>query len=67
MESNAGDAKTGEGSLNMTKTILASIGIGYLASWLVHGGLVKRIKNTRYYMGKGHSLRRAWYYSGITL
>lgn len=41
--------------------------LGYMASWLINGQLVKRIKNTRFYMKKGHTLKRAWRYAGVTL
>jgi hypothetical protein len=41
--------------------------LGYVASWLINGRLVKRINNTRFYMKKGHTLKRAWLYAGLTL
>ena len=40
---------------------------GYLASWITHGKLIKRIKNTLYYIKCGHQPVRAWRYAGITL
>lgn len=41
--------------------------LGYLASWLIHGKLIKRIKNTLYYIKLGHQPIRAWRYAGVTL
>jgi len=42
--------------------------IGYITSWVIHGKLIKRIMNTRFYMKKGrYSLATAWKYAGVTL
>lgn len=41
--------------------------LSYLASWLIHGKLIKRIKNTLYYIKLGHQPVRAWRYAGVTL
>ena len=52
----------------MLKTILISIGTGYLASWVIHGGLITRLINTRYYLKQGHyGVRQAWRIAGRTL
>jgi len=42
--------------------------LGYATAWLVHGGLLKRIRNTYYYITKSrYSLPLAWHLSGRTL
>lgn len=47
---------------------IALFAMGYLASWIRHGNLFKRIKNTHHYMKRGkHSLKNAWNYAGRTL
>lgn len=52
----------------MTKTIIISIIAGYLLSWIIHGSLIKRLKNTRHYYKRGYySLYRSWEYAGRTL
>lgn len=41
---------------------------GYIASWLVHGRLIKRIRDTHYYVTQRHySLPMAWRLAGRTL
>lgn len=50
------------------KSILIALGTGYLLSWIIHGSLIKRLKNTRHYYKRGHySLYRCWEYAGRTL
>jgi len=44
------------------------LAFGYLLSWLVHGRLIKRIRDTHYYITKRkYSLATAWNLAGRTL
>ncbi len=47
---------------------LYTLAFGYLLSWIVHGRLIKRIKDTHYYVTKRqYSIVQAWHLAGITL
>jgi hypothetical protein len=51
----------------MIKTSLL-LATAYLASWIIHGKLIERIKLTSWYMNKeGRSFRAAWRRSGLIL
>ncbi len=48
--------------------LLSAFCIGYLIAWCIHGRLIKRIKDTYFYIKKrGYSLAMAWDLSGRTL
>lgn len=50
------------------KNIIISFLIGYILAWINHGRLIKRLKDTYFYVTKrGYSLAAAWHWAGRVL